>query len=107
MAKTLNAVNFFPEQGIQARPVRKGDPIAEVSTVIMEFLGLLMFYIGVMVFVYVVTRWALEPKPPKGAPDFSLGNYAPLVHFLWTFVIMLGGAVMYLLARISRRLWAS
>lgn len=85
--------------------VKKSAPGVDVSTYLMEFIGLLMFYIGFLLFtmIFFASIFVDSNSERPGAFTF-IGS---MVGFFSTFGIMLSGSIMYLLARINHRLWTT
>ena len=87
------------------KPAKKTPPGVDVSTYLMEFLGLLMFYIGFIMFTFVIAvSFTGGSKTDSPAAVGAIGSF---IGFFSTFGIMLSGSIMYLLARINHRLWST
>lgn len=93
----------FKEQPI--RPAKKAPPGVDVSTYLMEFLGLVMFYLGFIMFTFVIA--VSFTSAGKSDAPVAVGAIGSLIGFFSTFGIMLSGGIMYLLARINHRLWTT
>jgi len=87
------------------KPAKKLPPGVDVSTYLMEFLGLVMFYLGFIMFTFVIAVSFAGAKN-SDAP-VAVGAIGSFIGFFSTFGIMLSGSIMYLLARINHRLWST